>query len=380
MIPTVNPLPSGGLPGAGGSERMTRNLCLAFDRSRIEPFLVTFTDPGVAGEELRKAGVTLFQLDKHGRFDPLFWWALYRLIVRNRIQAVLSMLQGTNVHNLLVTSQLPKVARLISYRGGTVQPSLAATEGRLAYLADQLIVPAKHLVTELQGKYRIAPERIRAIPNGCDSNRFAYRPYADRALYREQLDLPPDAFILYTPCRIEHAKGQDVLASALMQVRDLIVERSVVWINTGQVQDQAMAVRIDATTRELIQHVRLLPPTAEPELWMAAADAVIIPSRIEAFPNVLLEAAFTGRPFIATSFGEVTEVVRRIGGVAVQPGSALELSTALRTLITTPEEERAEQGRKLAALAREKYSIEATAEQFAEAIEQAYSRRRGKYF
>lgn len=379
IIPTINPLPLEGGIGAGGSERMTRNLCLAFDRARIEPMLLTFSDPGEAGAELEAAGVKLFQLQKRGKVDLRFWLALYRLIVRQKINAVFSMLQGTNLHNLIVTSQLPKVARLISYRGGTVNHQLAATEGRLAYLADAMVVPARHLIAELSQKYRIRESKIHAIPNGCDHKRFVYRPYVERVKYREQLGLPPDAFILYTPSRIAHAKGQDVMATALMQVRDLLTTHAVLWINTGHMQDQSLAVQIDATTREVVRHVRLLPQTPEPELWMAAADVVVIPSRVEAFPNILLEAAFTGRPFIATSCGEVPEVVKRIGGSLVAPESSLELAMAMRELITMLPEQRAELGAALSEKAHQHYSIGQAADRFARVIEQAVAGRRGKY-
>jgi glycosyltransferase involved in cell wall biosynthesis len=52
--------------------------------------------------------------------------------------------------------------------------------------------------------------------------------------------------------------------------------------------------------------------------WLSAADVVALPSRSEAYPMVLLEAAAHGRPVIATDVGGVSEIVEnRKSGVLV---------------------------------------------------------------
>jgi glycosyltransferase involved in cell wall biosynthesis len=379
MIPSIAPQPGATKLGLGGAERMARNLCLAFNRNEIEPLLLTLSDPGEAEPVLRAAGVKLFQLRKYGRVDPIFWSQLRRLIISEQVDAVLSMLQGTNTHNLLVSSTVPGVARLISYRGGQVDPLLASTEGKLAALAELLLVPSRVLAEQLRGRYLVPPDRVLYIANGCDRQRFPYVPYSDRGLARRQLQLPPDAFILYTPSRIEPRKGQDLLATALYEQRQLLEDRQAIWINTGPVQDQALAARIDASTRQIARHVRLLQPTTATELWYAAADVVVLPSRSEAFPNAVLEAAFTGRTFIATAQGEVPEVAQRLEGGIVCDSSALRLADALGRVLRMPAEQLAEEGRRLSLRAQQVYSIEDTARQFAAAIRQACEMRRGRH-
>jgi glycosyltransferase involved in cell wall biosynthesis len=376
IIPSVNPAGGSQRLGLGGSERMTLNLCQYFDRSEIEPHLLVFHDPGQTLELLDQYRVPVYLLRKRGRIDPVLWGGLRRLIATERFDAVLSMLQGTNLHNLLVTPTVPGVACLISYRGGSVYPWLARSEGRLAYRAQRLITPASSVAAELEAKYRIAKDRIVQIPNGCDTARFPMQHGGTQERHRRDLGLPEDALLLYTPSRIDPAKGQDILAEALSTIQPLLRQYRVIWVNTGPVQDQELLARVEVLTAPFADHVRLLEATDDPAAWYAACDAVVLPSRIEAFSNVLLESAFSGRMFLASGVGETPDVVATIGGGKLFDGTAGDLADRLKLLFGLGRANLLNAGLQLVQPAREHYSLEQTAAQFAATIAAAVDDRR----
>jgi glycosyltransferase involved in cell wall biosynthesis len=77
----------------------------------------------------------------------------------------------------------------------------------------------------------------------------------------------------------------------------------------------------------------ILEADADNELVFAASDIFVLPSLLEGYPLVLMEAAFRGLPCVATHVGSVDDlVVEGETGFVVHPGSAAELSSAIERL------------------------------------------------
>lgn len=80
-------------------------------------------------------------------------------------------------------------------------------------------------------------------------------------------------------------------------------------------------------------------PGAVSELapWLAAADAVVLSSRSEGAPLVVLEAKVLGRPAVVTAVGGVPDLVQHgVDGWWVPPDSGYELARALDALAEDP--------------------------------------------
>jgi glycosyltransferase involved in cell wall biosynthesis len=71
-------------------------------------------------------------------------------------------------------------------------------------------------------------------------------------------------------------------------------------------------------------------PVAETAPWIAASDAVVLSSRSEGAPMLVVEAKILGRPAIVTAVGGVPDLVRHgVDGWWVPPGSSHDLTRAL---------------------------------------------------
>ena len=74
-------------------------------------------------------------------------------------------------------------------------------------------------------------------------------------------------------------------------------------------------------------------PSEEIPLWMAAADALVLPSYSEGRPNVVLEAQACALPVVATRVGGTPELVKDgATGLLVESGDAAGLAAALARL------------------------------------------------
>jgi glycosyltransferase involved in cell wall biosynthesis len=93
-------------------------------------------------------------------------------------------------------------------------------------------------------------------------------------------------------------------------------------------------VRRAISELRLTDRVTMVGPLTRPEVRAAmwAADALIVSSRVETFSVVVVEAHATGLPVIATRSGGPDDLVTADNGILVSPGSASELSRAMRTM------------------------------------------------
>jgi glycosyltransferase involved in cell wall biosynthesis len=70
-----------------------------------------------------------------------------------------------------------------------------------------------------------------------------------------------------------------------------------------------------AQSLEVTDCVEFVGHVAQPAPWIAAADALCLPSKFEGFPNVMLEAMALGTPVIASDI----PVVRSLGRISSDP-------------------------------------------------------------
>ena len=97
---------------------------------------------------------------------------------------------------------------------------------------------------------------------------------------------------------------------------------------------------------------------------LAAADAVLLPSRWEGLPLVLLEAMARARPIVASAVGGVADVIEDgVNGTLVPPGDASALAAAL-TQLQRKADHAWRMGRSAAETVREHYTWHAVVDGF----------------
>ncbi|GAB3815828.1 glycosyltransferase family 4 protein [Tessaracoccus terricola] len=135
----------------------------------------------------------------------------------------------------------------------------------------------------------------------------------------------PD-FVVGFVGRLHPDKGIDTLLEALrICLRDGL-KFSLLLIG----EDEGAPITLDpplAAVSHLVGHV------ADPRAYYQVMDVLVLPSRREGFPNVVLEAAAMGVPAVVSdSTGTVDSVVDRVTGVIVRTGCAQALADSLRRM------------------------------------------------
>jgi len=127
-------------------------------------------------------------------------------------------------------------------------------------------------------------------------------------------------------------KGHGIVIEALASLPDCDL------VIAGEGPDRASFKAI-ARGAGVAERVRFVGSLSQENLrqYYAAADALILASSREGWPNVLLEAMACGTPVIATDVGGVSEIVTSTeAGAVVRERSAPALARAVRELMAKP--------------------------------------------
>jgi glycosyltransferase involved in cell wall biosynthesis len=184
----------------------------------------------------------------------------------------------------------------------------------------------------------IEPERTFVLHNGVDLQRFY--PGTDRAWLLEELGLPASARLAVTVGQIGLRKGHDVLVDAAIRVAASLL--SVDWLVVGErFSEKDESRRFEADLREaaagpLDGRMHLLGWRDDVDRILQAADLLVHPARQEPLGRVLLEAAASGLPVVATDVGGTREIFLTAddGAIVVPPGDPAALAEAVIRVLT----------------------------------------------
>jgi glycosyltransferase involved in cell wall biosynthesis len=149
------------------------------------------------------------------------------------------------------------------------------------------------------------------IPNGYSRERFSLM---DTYVAREQLDIDPDADVVFSLGALKKRKGYHFLVDA---IAELVEHREQAGNDTplvcaiGGHGGQQRAIEKQITERGLEDTVRLLGYIPEKNLsaWMNACDVFALPSTAEGNPTVMFEALGCGKPYVGSDVGGVGEII-----------------------------------------------------------------------
>jgi len=182
------------------------------------------------------------------------------------------------------------------------------------------------------GARAVARQRVSVIPNGIDTARFRPDPSL-RAGVRAALALEGE-FAWLAAGRLMWKKNYPLMLEAMAR------QPAGVLIIAGDGPDAARLRQLAGP------NVRFLGARQDMPALMNACDGFVLSSDVEGLPMVLLEAAASGLPQVATGAGGVPEaVVHERTGLVVPCGDAAALAAAMHRMASMPPAARASMAR-----------------------------------
>lgn len=316
--------------GQGGAESVLMRLATCPGQD-ADHEVVSLTSQGLYGPRLRAAGVTVHALGmRRGRFSLRGFLALYRLIGTARPDVVQTWMYHADLVGG-VAARLAGVKALawgIRNSGAHLQRSSASARWVLrlcAALSGRLPAAIVCCAEDAAARHRAAGyrgDRMVVVPNGYDLARYAPDPQA-RARQRARWQVPPNTLLVGCVARWDPLKDHANLLQALALLRDRDGYACLRCVLVGQGMDAANTALVAAIDRlALADRIILAGPGDDIPAVMNALDVHVLPSRAEAFPNVVAEAMACGTPCVVTDVGDAARIVGGTGWVvpAARPG------------------------------------------------------------
>lgn len=142
----------------------------------------------------------------------------------------------------------------------------------------------------------------------------------------------PREFLILGIGRLHRVKGFDLLLKAFAAIRRDFPDWRLILIGNGPEKSVLSAL---AAELGLVACVEFVEPVRDVEQWMARAGLVVLPSRSEAFGNVVLESMAMAAPVIATNCaGPGSLIADGVDGRIVPVEDAGALAAAMRELLS----------------------------------------------
>nr|WP_276208683.1 glycosyltransferase [Caulobacter sp. 17J65-9] len=312
----------------GGAERAFSTLVANLDTERFDVRLAVFDTAGASFLQDVPAAVEVVDLGSPRIRQGVA--PFVRLVRRLRPDAVVSTLEHLNQALCVSRPAWPRTTRHVVRLANVMQlasPVSRAAVRALYPFADGLIFQSQAMRAAYETRLSLRHARAAVIENPLAVERIRQRA-ADEAVvpgYRS------DAINLLAIGRYEPVKGFDLLAEALART-PAAVTLTILGDGPDRAQFEAQIARLGIGGR-----VRLAGYHANPYPFVAQADALVLSSRSEGFPNVVLEALALGTPVVATPVAGLESFLAGVPHCQVARDiSAEALAEALSRFVSTP--------------------------------------------
>jgi glycosyltransferase involved in cell wall biosynthesis len=153
---------------------------------------------------------------------------------------------------------------------------------------------------------------------------------------------------------LRSAKGIDTLIDALALLKEGGLKPSLLMVGSGP---EELQLKEMAALKSVARQISWLPPSPIRAV-LQRARIMVVPSRAESLPYVILEAAAAAQPLVSTDVGGIPEIYGPShSSRLIKPNDPATLAEAIRNALGKSERERKQEATDLAAFVREHFTL-----------------------
>jgi glycosyltransferase involved in cell wall biosynthesis len=296
----------------GGAERCLVNLATRINREKFQPVVYSLARRPPAGKDqlvrqLEEAQVPVRFLDLQSAWQIFSAVSrLARLLRDEQPQIVQTFLFHANVVGTLAARRagVPQVATGV--RVADPRRWRAWVERWACGGVDRIVCVSKSVAEHCRTFARFPAEALTTIPNGVDAAEFASARPIDLA----KIGVPPGRKAIVYIGRLDAQKGLDELLFVTPHLFQQLPDHDLVLVGDGP---QRLMLQSTTKSLHLDQRVHFAGWREDVPAILAAAEMLVLPSRWEGMPNVVLEAMAAGKPVVARRVEGIEELLGNLG-------------------------------------------------------------------
>lgn len=307
----------------GGYTQYVTNIWRLMNRDMMHFDFVTFSKTIDFAEELIRGGCKVYQISTYPEEDMKTFMEEFGKVLDGGydiIEVHTSFWKNTIVEQMAKERNIKVIVH--AHSTGISKARNAEEEKRLLKwhldikskidenLADYYFACSQDAAEWLYGD-AIPEEKVKIIHNTIDANRFAFNEEV-RQKTRKTLQLE-DRFVIGHVGRLERVKNQQFLIEIFAEVHKQMESAVLLFIGDGTLRKDLEEL---AKTLDVADSVIFMGKCSDTERYYQAMDVLVLPSLLEGFPLVLLEAQCNGLPCLCSEKVSqevfITEKIRKI--------------------------------------------------------------------
>ena len=312
----------------GGAERVAVELACGLDRRRFEPHVVVTRSTGPLQQRLDVVGIPVTVLGRRRRLSLVAYRRARRIALS--CDLIHAHKFSSNAWGALLarTSGTPLIAHEHNWSGTRSAVRSFVNRRWIAPVASWFMCVSAPVAQQLLGD-GVPSSKIQVLRNAVPLDQAVSRLAA-----RQELGLPPTAFVIGIVARLRPEKNHEMLLRAAAR---LVADNRTVTICAVGDGPCGVPLELLAHDLEVADHIVWAGERRDAGRLAAAFDVAVLCSAWEGLPLAALEAMSAGVPVIATSVGGLPELLAGGAGLLVPPDDPDGLADAIAALQAAPD-------------------------------------------
>ena len=279
----------------------------------------------------QKADLNTIPLNIYADYSPFKIWHTKKILQKHSVDVIVLNL-NKDIRVAGIAARLAKVPVIIA-RNGIQLFSNKWKYKKTISIVDGIITNSKSIQKAYNDFPWMNKKKTTVIYNG-----LKLRDTIDSYDLRKKWGIRKDNLVFVAAGRLTHQKGFDLLIEAVSKLKKSPRPFSILIAGTGKDRDQ-LTNQIEKN--QLVDKIKLIGFQEDLDSILQSADFVIMPSRQEGMPNVVMEGMALGRPVLAANVNGVPELMDHMkNGYIFEPLNVNAITQAIEFAIENHKSEK----------------------------------------